>query len=217
MKFTSLLLASPLASSPEMLSWLKVPFKPVRGRQGGASFNELGVSPATQAALLALSQTQTVQETRIGEWILGTYTLVESNCKAQPAPRDNCDARTMLRELSGQCYQVHTGLALRDPSTGRESTSYVSTRVWLQAYTDVELDIALSQLHSVGAAETYVDQSLMAHVEGCYANVLGFPLCAVASMLEAWGLSVDLNIHSMCRSYLGFFCQDYSLRTRTFI
>ncbi len=216
MKFTSLLLTSPLSSSPEMLSWLKVPFRPVRGKQTVA-FSGASVSPATQAALLALSQTQTVRETRIGEWVLGTYTLVESHCKAQPAPGDNCDARTMLRDLSGQCYQVHTGLALRDPATGRESTSYVSTRVWLQPYTDVELDIALAQLHAVGATETYVDQSLMAHVEGCYANVLGFPLCAVANMLEAWGLAVDLNIHGMCRNYLGFFCKDYSLRTRAFV
>ncbi len=199
-----------------MLSWLGVPFKSVAGGQG-ASLKTLGVSTPTQATLLALSQAQAVHETRIGEWVLGTYTLVESNCKAQPAPCDSCDARTMLNDLSGQCYQVHTGLALRDPSTGRESMGYVSTRVWLQAYTDVELDIALAQLHPVGEAETYVDQSLMARVEGCYANVLGFPLCAVANMLEAWGLSVDLNIHGMCRSYLGFFCRDYSLRTRSLV
>lgn len=216
MKFTGLLLASPLSSSPEMLSWLKVPFKPVGGKQR-AVLERGGLSSATQAALLALSQTQAVRETRIGEWILGTYTLVESNCKTQSVPTESCDARTMFSELSGQCYQVHTGLALRDPSTGREATGYVSTRVWLQAYTDVELDIALSQLHSVGSAETYVDQSLMAQVEGCYANVLGFPLCAVANMLEAWGLTVDLNIHGMCRSYLGYFCRDYSLRTRTLV
>jgi predicted house-cleaning NTP pyrophosphatase (Maf/HAM1 superfamily) len=97
----------------------------------------------------------------------------------------------MLAELRGRAHEVLTGVALRAANDVRWG-GVVSTRVVIRDYPDVEMENYVKRGEPFDKAGGYAVQDEVfrpvERLEGCYLNVVGLPLCAVAAGLTTLGV-----------------------------
>jgi MAF protein len=129
-----------------------------------------------------------------GELTLAADTLVvapEGHLLGKPATPE--EAQAMLLDLRARPHTVITGVVLRAAS-GREWGAAVSTRVWMRAYSEAEIQRYVGRGEPYDKAGGYAVQDAefrpVERLEGCYLNVVGLPLCAAARGLETLGIPV---------------------------
>jgi len=97
----------------------------------------------------------------------------------------------MLRQLRGQEHLVITGVAVINE--GRWAKGHTSTKVVMRSYSDDEVAAYIASGEALDKAGAYgIQDPLFApasHVEGCYQNVVGLPLCCLARMLDEVGFA----------------------------
>lgn len=119
-------------------------------------------------------------------------------------PRDETDARAMLRALSGREHQVWTRFAIagggriaRDDAAvpgcaGALHAETVVTRVRFRELGDDEVASYAATGEGLDKAGAYAIQGIgafaVAGIDGSYSNVVGLPACEVVSALRATGL-----------------------------
>lgn len=124
--------------------------------------------------------------------ILGADTVVVLDGAPLGKPRDEEEARRMLRALRGRWHEVVTGLALLVPGKGA-LTDLVVTKVKMRNFGDDEVEAYVRTGEPLDKAGAYGIQGLggllVEKIRGCYYNVVGLPLSRLAEMLRAAGLS----------------------------
>lgn len=107
-------------------------------------------------------------------------------------PRDEADARRMLRLLAGKTHSVWTGVAV---ARGGQPTRLEAerTEVTFKPLTDAEVDAHVATGDWAGKAGAYGIQSagggLVQCISGCYYNVVGLPLVLTGQLLAAVGVA----------------------------
>jgi MAF protein len=124
------------------------------------------------------------------EVVLAADTLVVCDGDVLGKPEDAEEAERMLRRLRGRSHQVLTAVALR-ASSGLAWCGVVATGVLMRAYADDEVAQYIERSEPFDKAGGYAVQDEVfrpvERLEGCYLNVVGLPLCAVAAGLLALG------------------------------
>ncbi len=148
--------------------------------------------PEKAVRALALAKARAVAK-RVGAGVvLGADTVVVLGGTVLGKPADPDDARRMLRALQGRPHEVITGVALVEAPAGRETSAAVLTRVQMHQYEEEEIEAYLATGEPYDKAGAYAVQGaggqLIAHVEGCYTNVVGLPLGTTRRLLAEWGL-----------------------------
>ena len=206
--FRRLQLASQSPRRRELLTWLGVPFHTVQSDVDETPRHD--EAPRALAIRLARDKARSIAAIPAGEWLLAADTVVEIQGVALGKPSDAAAARAMLRRLRARPHQVHTGVILRDPATGREATRCVTTRVWMRAYSAAESAAYVAGGDPFDKAGGYAIQHPGFHpverLDHCYANVVGLPLCAVLALLNAWGLNLKLDLPAVCYRHFGYHC-----------
>ncbi len=104
-------------------------------------------------------------------------------------PQDARDAVRMLTALRGRSHVVFTGLAVARGS--REVQLDATTTVWMRDYSDSEIADYVATGDPLDKAAAYAIQHAHFHpverIEGCYANVMGLPLCRLYLALREFG------------------------------
>lgn len=184
-----LILASASPRREELLRRLGMPFTVVPSDLP----EQLPAGPPDESArALALAKARAVAG-RIGSGVvLGADTLVVLGGGALGKPRGPDDARRMLRALSGRTHEVITGVALVEAPGGRETSTAVVTQVRMARYGEEEIEAYLATGEPFDKAGAYAIQAagsrLVAHLDGCYTNVVGLPLTTTRRLLAEWGL-----------------------------
>jgi len=119
-----------------------------------------------------------------------TVVLLDNALIGKPSGRE--DAFSMLASLSGRRHEVLTGLALMHEG---ETTFAISrTHVQFRELADAEIDHYLDHENFMDKAGAYAIQGRAAifveRIEGCYFNVMGFPLNLFYRMLGQRGLNL---------------------------
>jgi MAF protein len=157
--------------------------------------------PLVSALSVASAKLAALAGVATDEIALAADTLVVDDGEALGKPVDARDARSMLERLRDRPHQVLTGIALRD-GTAREWGAVVSSRVRMRAYSDAEIADYVARGEPFDKAGAYAVQDELfrpvAGVEGCYLNVVGLPLCAVAAGLRALGADVTTASRPPC-------------------
>jgi septum formation protein len=117
-----------------------------------------------------------------GQRVLGSDTAVVLDGRILGKPRDEREAETFLRRLSGRTHQVMSGIALREPG-GLERSDVAVTRVRFRLLEQPDLDWYLPTGEWQGRAGAYAIQgrgaALVEEIEGDYWNVVGLPVAAL--------------------------------------
>lgn len=126
-------------------------------------------------------------------------------------PADAAEAEAMLRSLRGRTHQVYTGLAALRAADQRLVQDWCLTAVRMRNYSDTELLAYIDSGDPFDKAGAYAVQHPGFHpvesLQGCYANVIGLPVCHITRLLEDLDLPPNGPVTITCRSPLPHACE----------
>lgn len=179
----------------ELLSTLGIPFSVVTS--GVDEDFAPGLAPEELVVQLAARKARAVARTIDAGMVIGADTTVVIDGEILNKPVDAADARRMLRQLRGRTHAVWTGIALIDADTGAARCSAVRSLVQMRDYHDAEIDAYVATGEPLDKAGAYAIQGgagiFVQAIEGCYANVVGLPLCELAVLLDHAGVRIDAH------------------------
>jgi septum formation protein len=162
-------------------------------RASAANVNEdehLLSDPLVSALNVAAAKVRAIRASS-DEVVIAADTLVAQDGRILAKPVDAADATRMLAQLRGRAHTVLTGVVLRGQ---RDWGGVVATAVYMRAYADEEIARYVARGEPFDKAGGYAIQDVeFAPVErlaGCYLNVVGLPVCAVAAGLVTLGVEV---------------------------
>lgn len=142
--------------------------------------------------------------------IIAADTTVADGWEILGKPLDEEDARRMLAQLAGRTHQVYTAIALSEPSSGQQVREICRTQVPMRAYMPEEMDAYIRSGDPMDKAGAYAIQHKGFHpVEnfaGCFASVMGLPLCHLARAMRKIGIEPGVQIDAACQQYLDYDC-----------
>ncbi len=107
-------------------------------------------------------------------------------------PTSEEDAIQTLSQLSGQWHSVFTGVTLQ--VGGQQFCKTEETRVLFNPVSLEQIEFYFKQLHLYDKAGSYQLQRagglIVNRIEGCYYNVVGFPINAVRALLKNIGIEL---------------------------
>lgn len=177
-----LILASASPRRADLLRQIGISFRIVK-----SNYAEPEIINEKQVEEVALAKARSVGSRYPDELILGADTIVICSGKVLCKPKDEQEARAMLKLLSGKVHKVVTGIAF--VRCGIELTSREETLVWMR-------DIEEEEINAYAASDEPYDKAAYAiqgkgavfvqKIEGCFFNVVGLPLFKVANILKGW-------------------------------
>lgn len=136
--------------------------------------------------------------------IIGADTMVALNGQVMGKPKDEEDAKDMLRKIQGKKHQVYTGVCViikeinreKDKKTELESEKIISftekTEVWVYPMTEEQIEAYVRTGEPVDKAGAYgIQGKFAAHIEkieGDYFNIVGFPVARFYQTLRKEGI-----------------------------
>jgi len=126
--------------------------------------------------------------------IIGADTLVYKDRVIYGKPKNMADAHKMLAELQGASHYVYTALAVYDTGKKKWVVDYLRTKVSMRNLTKKEINRYFQLINPLDKAGAYAIQEagsiIIDRIEGCYYNVLGFPMAKLDEMLREIGYSL---------------------------
>jgi MAF protein len=174
--------------------------------------NEL---PGDFVLRLAETKARTVQANS-DQIILAADTTVVDGVEILGKPKDSADAIRMLQRLRGHTHQVYTGIALLRLSDKRSSPvdgllrGLCVTDVPMRDYSDEEIHAYVQTGDPLDKAGAYAIQhpqfQPVANLSGCYASVMGLPVCHVILLLRKMDIQPDTDFFLSCETLLEYQC-----------
>lgn len=126
--------------------------------------------------------------------ILAADTMVSINDEILGKPKDEKDARRMLRKLSGSIHTVVTGFTLLDTLSNKSVTKSVEVKIWFKKLSSQEITAYIKTKEPMDKAGAYAIQEMGAifieRVEGDFLGAVGLPLYLVVKELKKFGINV---------------------------
>ncbi|NMC16357.1 MAG: septum formation protein Maf [Chloroflexi bacterium] len=168
----------------------------------------VGEDPTVYVQRLAKEKNEAVQADAL---VLSADTIVAYNGSVMGKPSDAREAAEMLADLRGKDHRVYTALYLRN--NGQALADCCQTSVSMRLYTQAEVDAYVASGDYQDKAGGYAIQHKGFHpvegVDGCYANVMGLPLCHLLCLVHQAGLRIDVDIPALCQQHLGIQCEVF--------
>lgn len=138
-------------------------------------------SPEENARSLAIRKAEMVARKARDSFVVGADTLVVLNGEILGKPANADEARRMLRRLSGNVHRVCTAFAIIDVPSEKQVVEHEVTHVSFRKIEESEIEEYVgtgSPLDKAGAYGIQDDYGavFVERVEGCFYNVMGFPL-----------------------------------------
>ena len=128
-------------------------------------------------------------------------------------PSDQHEAVEMLRALRGHTHQVHTAIAVLSSPGGTLRSDLCTTNVTMRNYSDEEIKDYVGSGDPMDKAGAYAIQHGGFHpvdeLDGCFANVMGLPLCHLTRSASYFGIIPQVDIFRACQAALGYDCPVY--------
>lgn len=198
-----LVLASASPRRERLLALLGLPF--VVRPADVEEVNHIGEGPEEMALRLAASKAGAVSKACPDRVVIAADTLVYLDGQVLGKPADEQEAVDMLQRLRGRSHVVFSGVTLIDGRAAWHRTALVATTVHMRCYSDEEIAAYVSSGDPLDKAGAYAIQYLgfrpVDRVDGCYANVMGLPLCHLHNMLRAAGLGPDATPVVACNDH----------------
>ena len=145
--------------------------------------------------------------------VIGADTIVTLEGALLGKPAGPAEAAAMLARLRDRPHQVYSGVTVASPACPAGQSAVVESTVWMRAYTDDEIAAYVASGSPLDKAGAYGIQDAemrpVARMEGCYASVMGLPLCALADLLRRClpeGTVTPHDVPAACHAVTGMSC-----------
>lgn len=178
-----LILASQSPRRKELMGLFHIPFA-IRVADIDETMDE-SLSPYDEVARVSrLKADATPHEEN--DVVVAADTIVVCDGKVLGKPKDEADAFSMLRLLSGKDHQVMTGLTVLRGDTATVCTEV--TDIHFRALTDHEIRAYIRTGEPMDKAGAYGIQGgaalFVERINGDYYNVMGLPVCRLGQILK---------------------------------
>ena len=123
-------------------------------------------------------------------------------------PKDSAEAVTMLARLRGHKHQVYTGVALLRLNDGLLLKDVCVTDVPMRDYSDEEITAYVQTDDPLDKAGAYAIQHPgfrpVENMNGCYANVMGLPMCDLILMMRKINIQPNTEVFAGCETLLEY-------------
>lgn len=180
LKNYSVILASQSPRRKQLLKQLDIEFQ-VEVRSIQEDFpNHLG-GPQIAEYLALQKAAAFPQQELTNELIITADTIVVIGNEVLNKPENQVDAKRMLTLLSGAEHTVYTGVCIT--TAHKQHVFSVGTKVRFQTLSEAEINYYLNNYQPFDKAGAYgiqewIGSVAIAHIEGEYNNVVGFPTSA---------------------------------------
>lgn len=185
---TPLVLASASPRRSEILTAVGWPFEAHPAHVDETRLE--GEAPEEFVGRLARAKAERVAGGRLFGLVLGADTTVVVGGHVLEKPRDEEDARRMLRLLSGRWHEVLTGVALVGAESGHAAAGIERTRVRFAEMDDREIAWHVATGDVLDKAGAYAIQGRAAlfidAIDGDYWNVVGLPVRLVYKLARGF-------------------------------
>jgi MAF protein len=173
-----------------------------------------GESASDYVQRLAAHKAQTVAvQSGLDGLVLAADTTVVDGNQILGKPVDNEDAERMLRQLRGRIHQVYTAIAIFHGD--QLLVDCCGTDVPMREYSEVEMQDYIESGDPLDKAGAYAIQHAGFHpvdrLLGCYANVVGLPLCHLVRGFQKLDVNLVANVPRACQARLGYDCPIYEV------
>jgi septum formation protein len=173
----------------------------------GEAAGELAARLAADKALRAAADYDA------GIVVVGADTVVADGTRLLGKPTDEAEALRMLMDLQGRAHQVVSSLALVNGDKMIRDTC--STEVHMralelaaaQAYVDSGRPMDKAGAYGIQDREFHLVD--MAAMGGCFANVMGFPICHFVRAMGRLGFLPPRDVPIACQRYTRYDCPVY--------
>ena len=166
-------------------------------------------SPADYVLRLAETKARAITA-HPNQIILAADTTVVDGNDILGKPQDNAEAFAMLTRLRGHTHQVYTGIALLRLSDGFILKELSVTDVPMRNYSDEEIKSYIQTGDPLDKAGAYAIQhprfKPVASMSGCYAGVMGLPMCHVVRMMRKMDSPPHADVPVKCQTLLEYQC-----------
>ena len=146
----------------------------------------------------------------LADFIIACDTAVVDENTILGKPIDEEDAARMLQRLRARKHNVYSALSIIDGRNGSFHQELCITEVTMRAYSDQEVDKYIASGDPLDKAGAYAVQHAGFHpvvdMQGCYANVMGLPLCHLARTLMRLEPDFNVDVPRKCQNYLNYDC-----------
>jgi len=143
--------------------------------------------------------------------VIAADTAVVAGGQILGKPTDPAHAASMLHYLRGGSHQVITGLAVLEVASMVLHIDHCITKIMMRAYSLEEIQTYIKTGDPLDKAGAYAIQHRsfdpVERIEGCYANVVGLPLCVLTGLLDQCGVPPVRNIAASCQPDQGKPCR----------
>ena len=120
--------------------------------------------------------------------VIGSDTVVVFEDAILGKPKDSADAKKMLTALSGNWHSVLTGVTVMNTKNAKSETFYVETKVHFIPLSQEQIDAYVATGEPLDKAGSYGIQGkgglFVDRIDGDYFNVVGLPMCKLATVLK---------------------------------
>lgn len=145
-----------------------------------------GIHPKEGVEILAIKKGSAVAEDYPDSVVISSDTLVEIGGVALGKPKNEEDARQMLRTLSGKAHNVHTGVAVHFKE--KVFSGVDSTAVYFKEMSEEEIEEYVKSGDPMDKAGSYGIQSgggkFVAKIEGNYDTVVGLSVSLTKKLID---------------------------------
>lgn len=152
--------------------------------------------------------TSPIPQMQNGGVVIAADTIVVLDDEVLGKPVDAHDAFVMLAKLRGNTHQVLTAIAIR-------TADYIvqdlcCSPVIMRDYLDEEMDAYIASGDPMDKAGAYAIQNNAFHpasgFNGCFASVMGMPLCHLERTLKKCGIIEPDQFGAVCQNHLKYTC-----------
>jgi septum formation protein len=195
------ILASASPRRKELLEAIGVRFE-VRPSLKEEPRHRLGEQADRFALRAARSKARDIAARRKHGIIIGADTIVVAGSRILGKPSSHEDAISMLKSLSGNWHEVMTGLCLIDAASRREKSAVAVSRVHFRRLTPAEIQWYVNKNEHHDKAGAYAIQGyagiFIDRIEGCYFNIVGFPIATFERLSRKLGCPIAQNKTADC-------------------
>lgn len=149
-----------------------------------------------------------------GDLVVAADTTVADGDLILGKPADARQAVEMLTRLRGRTHKVYTAVAVLRPADGVMRAEVCATEVPMRPYSEAEIQAYVASGDPLDKAGAYAIQHPGFHpaerLAGCYANVVGLPLCHLTRLLRSFGVLPQGEVAQACQATLGYDCPIFS-------